>query len=231
MNISRTKLNRLIPPAKRSYLRKKILQWYKHNKRHFPWRTTNNPYEVLIAEILLQQTDAAKVAAEYDRFIRLYPNPKELSKASKRSIRGFTDRLGLNYRVNRLICAARRLEDKCGGRVPDTEADLLELPGIGKYMANAVLACAFGKRTAVLDTNVVRIISRFFGIKSTKPRPRNDPLLWMSAGKLLPKKTKTCKQWTYALLDFGALVCSHYKPQCELCPCRRKCVYYTTLIT
>jgi len=219
---------RIVNPQKSRYFRGKILEWHKSNKRSFPWRKTKNPYHILVAEILLQQTDAAKVAKEYSSFIKTFPNPNKLAVASQSSVSSFISKLGLDYRVNRLISVARELEKKFNGKVPNTHEKLLKLPGIGPYMANAVLASAYNKRAAVLDTNIIRILDRFFGIKSSKPRPRTDPMLWTAAQLLLPKKTNMCKTWNYALLDFGALVCSHYNPQCKECPCRRRCNYFIT---
>ena len=218
---------RIVNPQKSLYFRGKILGWHKSNKRTFPWRKTKNPYYILVAEILLQQTDAAKVAKEYSSFIKTFPKPRRLARASKSSVRRFISQLGLDYRVNRLISLARELEDKFNGTVPNTREELLKLPGIGAYMASAMLASAYDKRVAVLDTNIIRILGRFFGIRSSKRRGRTDPVLWAAAQCLLPKKSNMCKTWNYALLDFGALVCSHYSPRCNECPCRRKCTYFT----
>jgi len=220
---------RIVNPQKSRYFRGKILEWHKSNKRSFPWRKTKNPYYILVAEILLQQTDAAKVAKEYSSFIRTFPKPSKLAAASQSSVSRFISKLGLDYRVNRLISVARELEKKFNGTVPDTQEELLKLPGIGPYIANAVLASAYNKQVAVLDTNIIRILERFFGLRSSKPRARTDPILWGVAQRLLPKKTNICKTWNYALLDFGALVCSHYNPQCKECPCRRRCNYFSSL--
>ncbi len=220
---------RIVNPQKSRYFRGKILEWHKRNKRSFPWRKTKNPYYILVAEILLQQTDAAKVAKEYSSFIKTFPKPSKLAAASKSSVNRFISRLGLDYRVNRLINVAGELEKRFNGTVPDTQEELLKLPGIGPYIANAVLASAYNKRVAVLDTNIIRILERFFGLRSSKPRARTDPILWGVAQRLLPKKTNICKTWNYALLDFGALVCSHYNPQCKECPCRRRCNYFSSL--
>lgn len=223
MGCSVRKYLQIIDPRKSYYFRKKILHWYDSNKRSFPWRRTKNPFYILVAEILLQQTDAAKVAKEYSSFIRTFPKPSKLAAASKSSVNKFISRLGLDYRVNRLISVARELEKNFNGKVPDTQEKLLKLPGIGPYIANAVLATAYNKRSAVLDTNVIRILYRFFGIKSSKNRPRTDPMLWLVAHQLLPQKTNMCKTWNYALLDFAALVCTHYHPNCDLCTLRRCC--------
>jgi len=220
---------RIVNRQKSRYFRVKILEWHKSNKRSFPWRKTKNPYHILVAEILLQQTDAPKVAKEYSLFIKTFPKPSKLAVASKSSVNKFISKLGLDYRVNRLISVARELEKKFNGTVPDTQEKLLKLPGIGPYIANAVLVSAYKKRFAVLDTNVIRIIDRFFGIKSSRSRPRTDPALWSVANQLLPRRVDICKKWNYALLDFGALVCSHYSPRCKECPCRRKCSCFSVL--
>jgi len=220
-----TNSKNFMSPRKCYYLRKKLLEWYHTNGRHFPWRKTKNAYNILIAEILLQQTDAPKVAKEYKSFVKLFDTPKKLSHAKTATVHRFIKKLGLDYRVDRLINLARSIEKKFNGLVPNTEEGLLSLPGVGKYIANAVLSSAYDKRVAILDTNIIRIIERFFGIKSTKPRPHTDPKLWVVAEQLLPRKTNMCKIWNYALLDFGALICSHYNPKCEECPCRHKCSY------
>ena len=229
MDHSVRKYLQIIDPQKIYYFRKKILRWYDSNKRSFPWRRTKNPYYILVAEILLQQTDAAKVAKEYSSFIRTFPKPKKLATASKSNVNRFISKLGLDYKVNRLINIAVEIDKRFNGTIPDMQDELLKLPGIGPYIANAVLASAYNKRFAVLDTNIVRILDRFFGLRSSKTRARTDPMLWTAAKQLLPKKTNMCKAWNYALLDFGALVCSHYNPQCKECPCRRRCNYFSSL--
>lgn len=229
MSYKRRKGRAIVEAQKSCYFRKKILEWHRGNERHFPWRKTKNAYHILVAEILLQQTDAAKVSKEYSSFIRRFPHPTKLARASRPSVTRFISKLGLDYRVDRLISVARKLEREFKGVVPSTEERLLQLPGVGPYIANAVLASAYNKRAGVLDTNIVRILDRFFGLRSSRPRARTDPTLWEAAQKLLPRKTSMCQTWNYALLDFAALVCTHYNPRCGKCPCRRRCNYFTAL--
>lgn len=219
-----------IKPQKSYYFRRTILNWYSSNKRSFPWRKTKSPFHILVAEILLQQTDAAKVAKEYASFIKTFPTSRKLALASKSSVNRFINKLGLDYRVDRLINVAGELEKKFNSTVPNTKEDLLKLPGIGPYIANAVLASAYGRRVAVLDTNIIRILERFFDIRSSKARARTDPVLWAAAQYLLPKKSNMCKTWNYALLDFGSMVCSYYSPSCDECPCRHRCSYFSALV-
>lgn len=210
---------------KRRYFRGTLRRWYKANARSYPWRTTRSPYEILVAEILLQQTDAPKVEAIYEEFLQTFPSPAELAEAPRRAVAKFIGRIGLDYRTGRLVRIARDLERKHGGEVPTDRDSLLRLPGVGPYIANAVLAGAFGQRYAVVDTNVVRVLDRFFAVRSQRPRPRTDPALWHFAHGLLPRRRAECRVWNYAILDFGGLVCRHHGPRCAECPCRRKCDY------
>lgn len=218
-----------LSPQLLQYFRSKIRHWFENNGREFPWRETKNPYEIIVAEILLQQTDAQKVQKIYPTFIKAFPNTSILSKAERFEVRLFIDQIGLDYRVDRIIKLANIIENEFNGNLPRNKEELLSLPGVGPYIANALLATAFNKRVAVVDTNVVRIFKRFFAFESTRPRPRTDPAIWSFAHKLLPRQSAKCKNWNYALLDFAALVCGHYLPKCKICPCFRKCSYFTQL--
>ncbi|MBA7595515.1 Adenine DNA glycosylase [subsurface metagenome] len=213
--------------AKR-FFHRQILTWFGQNKRRFPWRETNDPYCILVAEILLQQTDAAKVSLVYPEFIQRYPDISKLAKAEPEDLQEFISKIGLNYRAQRLVNIARDISDKFTGRIPDSEVELMKLPGAGRYIANAVLSAAFGMRTAVVDTNIVRILERFFGIRSQRPRARTDPELWSIAHSLLPRKQADCRDWNYALIDFCALVCTHYNPKCSQCVCAPHCWHFST---
>lgn len=218
-----------IPPDVKSFFRRRILAWFGQNKRRFVWRETSDPYCILIAEILLQQTDADKVSLVYPELIQRYPSASQLAKAEPEDLREFISKIGLNYRTQRLVSIARDINDKFAGRIPSSENELMRLPGTGKYIANAVLSAAFGMRTAIVDTNIVRILERFFGVRSCRSRARTDPDLWNIARDLLPRKTKDCRNWNYALLDFCALVCTHYNPKCSECICAEHCQHLPTL--
>ncbi len=210
--------------AKR-FFRRQIITWFGQNKRRFAWRENNDPYRTLIAEMLLQQTDAGKVSLVYSEFIQRYPNTSELAKAKPEDVQKFISKIGLNYRAWRLVNIAKDINEKFAGHVPDSEAELMRLPGTGKYIANAVLSAAFGRRTAVVDTNIVRILERFFGIQSQRPRAWTDHEIWHIAHNLLPRKSADCRDWNYALIDFCALVCRHYNPKCSDCVCAKQCLY------
>jgi len=207
------------------FFRRQIITWFGQNKRSLAWRETKDPYCILVAEILLQQTDAKKVSLTYPEFIQRYPNASALAEAEAENIQRFISKIGLNYRTQRLVNIAKDINDKFAGSIPDSEAELMKLPGVGRYIANAVLSAAFGMKTAVVDTNIVRILERFFGTRSRRPRARTDPEFWSIARSLLPRRPADCRDWNYALIDFCALVCTYYNPKCLECMCAKRCRY------
>ncbi len=181
------------------------------------------PFKVLTAEFLLQKTDAAKVVTVYEEFTSRWPSPQALSKARINSILKVIKPLGLRYKAGRLKAVASVITAD-GGRVPNKEDVLLKLPGVGRYIASAVLCFAFNEPRAVVDTNVIRILSRFFGLHSAKVRPREDPFLWKFAQSLVP--VRKSKEYNWGLLDFGALVCRSRDPLCSECMLKSNCHYY-----
>ena len=202
------------------FFRRQIITWFGQNKRNLAWRETKDPYCILVAEILLQQTDAKKVSLTYPEFIQCYPNASALAEAEAENIQRFISKIGLNYRTQRLANIAKDINDKFAGSIPDSEAELMKLPGVGRYIANAVLSAAFGMKMAVVDTNIVRILERFLAYALAA-----HPEFWSIARSLLPRKPADCRDWNYALIDFCALVCTYYNPKCLECMCAKRCRY------
>lgn len=200
-----------------------ILNWFARNGRCLPWRNTNAPFKILVAEFLLQKTDVEKVKSVYKKFIYRWPSPQSLSKARISSISKIIQPLGLKYKASRLKSAAKVIVEKFGGKIPEVDDKLLELPGVGQYIASAVECFAFNKPKAVLDTNVIRIFNRVFGIKSEKSRPRDDPRLWSFAQTLVP--ANNAKEYNWGLIDYGALVCKSKEPLCAECILHNICVF------
>jgi A/G-specific adenine glycosylase len=201
------------------WFRRKIKAWFPENRREFPWRETEDPYRILIAEIFLQRTRAENVVPVYRSFLERYPSLETLATATLEEIQNAIAPLGLEFRASQLQRLARQLPD---GRIPRTEAKLRAMPGVGRYTANAVLAAAFHKRAPVLDTNVVRILERFFGLRGRGEKSRDDSL-WQAAEAIAPQTN--VREWNWALIDFGALVCTAVKPRCPVCPLQKKCDY------
>lgn len=202
--------------------RRQVLAWWRRHKRQFPWRQTSDPYRILLAEVLLQKTDAPKVVPVYLEVISKYPTLESLAQADLRRLRKTLASLGLHYRSERLRRMARELLSRFG-MVPNDLDALLSAPGIGRYIASAVCAQAFGQRRAVLDTNVVRVLERCFDVRSSRPRARDDPKMWAAAQELLPRRARDAARWNWALIDLAAACCRAKLPKHLVCPARLQC--------
>ncbi len=214
-----------LDPEKLQVFRKSLIKWSSKNLRKFPWRTTRDPYRIMLAEFFLQQTNAASAENIYRSFLEKYPNILLLSQSSIEDLSVMMGPLGLHYRAGRIHKIAQIIVQDFDGRIPDSEDKLLMLPGIGPYIARSICASAFGQQKAVLDTNVVRIVNRFFGIKRhQKMRERDDSRYWQLVEEIAPS-INTWK-WNLTLLDFGALVCKAKSPNCKICELKRFCSFY-----
>ena len=204
------------------WFRRKIKTWAKTHLRDFPWRNTKDPYSILVAEFLLQKTDVNTALPLYRELMEKYPTVEVLAEAPLSELVAFFQPLGLHFRASRLHQSAQAIVEYYGSKVPNNEAQLLALPGVGKYTARALLANAFNRPLAVLDTNIARIFERFFGLRGGRVKSR-DPLLWNSAQEAAPK-TKVAV-WNLTLIDFGAAVCTARNPRCSQCPLSQRCEY------
>lgn len=171
---------------------------------------------------MLQQTNADRVATVYDDFIDKYPNPSILASSELPAISMALKPIGLNYRAARLKRIAETLMVEHGAEVPNSEEALLSLPGVGRYVTNAVRCFAYGKRVPLVDVNVVRVYERAFGQRSDRCRPREDSRLWDFASAMLPKAA--FKEYSLALLDFSASICTAKRPRCVGCPVNHVCL-------
>jgi len=208
------------------YFRSRLLQWSRKNGRHFPWRIQPSTphYYVLISEILLQKTTANQVASVFKTILDLCPTLEDLAKVNLERLRRVIVSLGMPTRAARLKQAAQYLILHYKGQIPKDRKDLALLPGVGPYVAAAIGCFAHKQPYPLVDSNVVRVFERFFGILSLFNRPRNDPLLWKFAGSIVPKSDPDL--YSRALVDFGAMVCTHHQPHCAGCPIRAKCATY-----
>jgi len=197
---------------------KAIVEAGSTNLRDFPWRSTRDPWHILIAEVALQQTQAARVAERFDALTKAMATPAATVELGKAGVLSLWSGLGYNSRAVRLFDAARHLVDRFEGRVPSTNAELRSLPGVGPYTAAAIEVFAFERDVAVYDTNVARVIAR-----AVLGAPTTAAVGWQIAQAMVPEGAG----WVYnqALLDFGATVCTARAPKCSECPLRRRCAW------
>ena len=206
-----------------------IINWGRSNFRHYPWRKNRNPYKVFICEIFLQRTKADQVVPVYNEFMKSFPNLEQLIKTENREsiIISIIKPLGLLKRAQILSDSITSIHDNFGGQIPDNYKDLMELKGIGAYIASSTLCFGFDKKKAILDANIARIYSRLFNINSRTKTPKSDVFLWNFCEKILPTKFVA---FNYAMLDLGGIICRHRNPKCLECPLIDSCLYFNNKI-
>lgn len=207
-----------------------LITWFEKNGREFPWRETTNPFHILIAEKLLQQTIArSSVIDAYVAIITRYPTPKDLANAKIIDLQNIIKPLGLTYRANELIIMANEIHEKHGGNIPKDLNELLSLTGVGDYSARAILAFAYNEDVPIVDTNVARFIHRILGLDESIPtNPARSKKLRDYAKELLPQGKS--RRFNFAVLDLCAAVCKPRNPECSICPIHNKCVFGKTII-
>ncbi len=198
-----------------------VLRWYKKHRRPFPWRTTRNPYRVLISEIMAQQTQISRVADFYSAWLKRFPSFKALASASRADVLRQWSGLGYNNRAVRLHQLAKEITNRHRGKLPQTADELMALPGIGKYTAHAVVCFAFGQSLPVVDVNVRRVLSRTVWNIRSSSEMKSENEIWNIAAALLPKNKAS--DWNQALMDIGSQICTARKPKCGECPLYRNC--------
>src|SRR6478752_3803196 len=175
------------PPARRRF-RQRLLTWYGRHGRDLPWRKTDDPYHILVSEIMLQQTQVDRVLPKYAEWLDKYPSMEVLAAASEKDVTTTWYPLGYNIRPKRLQSIARESVAKYGGRLPQDEATLLSFKGIGAYTAGAIRSFAFRERAAILDTNVARVLFRVFVGRGDAKAHRTKRHLWEISEALVPVK-------------------------------------------
>jgi len=214
----------MVAPARLRAFQRHLLGWYRVHQRDLPWRKTRDPYKILVSEIMLQQTQVERVMPKYQEFLHRYPTLQTLADARTAELRRVWYPLGYNVRPLRLRRIAQRTLREHDGRIPDSYDGLLAMDGIGRYTAGAVLSFAFRRDAPIVDTNVARLLSRYFGVKGDLKRGRAQRILWRLAAAVLPDgKGHLINQ---AMMDFGATVCTARAPQCPTCVLRRVCRSY-----
>lgn len=225
-------------PSQRQRFRRNLLAWYRRHGRDLPWRKTDDPYHILVSEIMLQQTPVDRVLPKYHEWLGKYPTMEVLAEAPPDDVSETWYPLGYNIRPKRLQSIAQQAVEHYEGQLPSDHDTLLSFKGIGEYTAGAIRSFAFRERAAILDTNVARVLYRVFvgehkqgaksangarsakGVKSHAMKKH----LWAVSAAVL--SFKHAFDFNQALMDFGALHCSARKPQCATCPMMRFCRSY-----
>ncbi|OFW11457.1 MAG: adenine glycosylase [Acidobacteria bacterium RIFCSPLOWO2_02_FULL_67_36] len=215
-------MRHLPAPAARQWFRRRLLDWYRRNGRDLPWRRTDNPYHILVSEVMLQQTQVDRVLPKYHEWLSKYPTLASLAAADETIVAETWRPLGYNIRPRRLQSIARESVERYGGELPSDHETLLSFKGVGAYTAGAVMSFAFGRRAAILDTNVARVLFRVFIGKGDPKSHKMRKHLWSVARTVLP--IRNVFDFNQALMDFGATRCTARKPQCPGCPMRARCV-------
>jgi A/G-specific adenine glycosylase len=223
-----------------------LLVWFARNARNLPWRRTRDPYTIWVSEVMLQQTQVKTVVAYWERWMRALPNVTALAKASPERVHKLWEGLGYYTRVRNMQRAAQCIRAEHGGKFPRDYDDVLALPGIGPYTAGAICSIAFNQPKPILDGNVIRVLTRLYGIAGNPRVRKTNARLWRIAEELVlqaaeigthasasPKATRNtqqdprpCAQLNQSLMELGALICTPRTPRCCACPVAKHCVAY-----
>ena len=197
-----------------------VINWYNHHGRDFPWRHTKNPYKIMIAEFMLHRTKAEQVVPVYNEFIKKFPDIYSLAQAEPEDMLSVTERLGLHWRGKHFIESARYIIYQLNGMFPEDYNDLRKIPGVGEYIAGAIVTVCFDKPAPVVDSNIARFINRCWNLKLNGEIRRNKKIIEI-AKELF--KLKEPGKFLFAIIDFTSILCKPRKPECSECVLKSVC--------
>lgn len=210
-----------------------LLAWFRANARDLPWRRTTDPYAIWVSEIMLQQTQVKTVIPYWERWMRELPNIQSLADAPEQKLLKLWEGLGYYTRVRNLQKGALQIIERHSGIFPTAHEDILALSGIGRYTAGAIGSIAFNQPVPLLDGNVIRVFTRFYGISENAKEKETTNRLWQIAEELVEKASKqtdakgnNCSHFNQSLMELGATVCTPATPACLLCPLQKNCLAY-----
>jgi A/G-specific adenine glycosylase len=195
--------------------------------RNFSWRHKITPYRIMVAEFMLQRTRAEQVEPVYTQFLNRYPSVVSLSKAKTKDVAHYTKHLGMHWRAKHFIAAAKFIVKEYTGRIPSNREKLLEIPGVGEYVAGAILTVAFQKPEWVIDSNIARSLNRYHGLGLHGEIRRKKEIIDLSKQFFLHKNPR---KLLFTILDFTALICTPRSPKCEECAILKNCKTGTSLL-
>lgn len=201
----------------------RLLKWWdKNGRKDLPWQQDSDPYKIWLSEIMLQQTQVTTVIPYFERFIERFPSVRDLAVAEQDEVLHLWSGLGYYARARNLHAAAKKIVDDFSGTFPAAQAELESLPGVGRSTAGAIRAQAFELPSAILDGNVKRVLTRLEGIEDWPGSSAVEKQLWALSESLLPKER--LRDYTQAIMDLGATLCTRSKPDCDNCPFQNDCV-------
>lgn len=203
-----------------------LSQWYTINKRDLPWRSTVNPYYIWISEIILQQTRVEQGLPYYLKFVKAFPKVQDLALADEDKVLKLWQGLGYYSRARNLHFSAKFILENYNGEFPNTYEEILSLKGVGIYTAAAISSFSFQLPFAVVDGNVIRVLSRVFGITTPFDSTEGKKQFQLIAQDLLDKKNPS--EYNQSIMEFGALQCIPKSPRCESCPFNNQCIAFNT---
>jgi A/G-specific adenine glycosylase len=207
-------------------LREELLLWHKGNNRSFPWRIELDPYKIMIAEFMLQRTRAEQVVPVYYKFMDKYPDITTLSSSNIEELREVLKPLGLYWRTEHFQKAALYIIDKYCGTIPSNRDELLDIPGVGEYVAGAILAVAFSKRAPIIDSNIARVLNRIYGLELKGEIRRKKQIVELSTDLF---DYYNPKEILFSIIDLSASICTPTNPKHDICPLKTRCKYYKTV--
>lgn len=202
--------------------RRRLLAWFRRHGRDLPWRRTRDPYQVLVSEVMLQQTQVARVTEFYASFLEAFPDLTTLAAATPAQVRERWDGLGYYRRATNLHLLARTVVRDHGGTIPDDPGRLRSLPGVGRYTTGALLSFAHELPHAAVDTNVSRVIRRVFHPR-LPPGSKGENRVWETAQRLVPRRGPPAWGFNQGIMELGALVCTARVKRCGICPVAKGC--------
>lgn len=222
MKPARTPRAARIPADLRLQFGVRLREWFRANGRDLPWRRTRDPYRVLVSELMLQQTQVARVLERYDDFLREFPTLDSVARARSRRVMDAWAGLGYYARARNLHALARAVTSDTQA-LPSDPAELRRLPGIGAYTAGAVASFAYERRAPLVDTNVARVLRRVFAPRVDARSTRGQRTLWAIAKAVLPRTGRATWTHNQALMELGALICTARVARCGQCPVSTIC--------
>jgi A/G-specific adenine glycosylase len=211
-----------LTPALAEAFASQLIDWYGHNARTLPWRTTHDPYAIWVSEVMLQQTQVATVLPYYHRWIQALPTLASLAAVDDATLMKLWEGLGYYNRGRRLKQAAQHIVQHHGGRFPTQFEDVLALPGIGRSTAGAILTFAYGQAHPIADGNVKRVLARVLDLPLCTDAPVGDAAIWQASSTLV-EATTDAYHLNQALMELGATCCTRHNPTCLLCPVAQHC--------